>query len=185
MVEGKIKLHVLTMNWLKMTLTWPILHWEWDDHIQILTLQQWLWMHPPDGGNWWRQIPAGREEKHSRLWVRQLGSFVANRVFILCKMQQKKQNNKQTLETTKSTPPLHYSNSIQKGLNFTRADICFIKMSTNLWLPSVLVLGQVDPGDGAKWPKKLLQVCLTSVLRQIGHTNSSIVISCRAQTYHL
>lgn len=58
-----------------------------------------------------------------------------------------------------------------------------MKMSTDLRLPSVLVLCQIDPGDGAKWSKELLQVCLTGVLRQIGHTNSGIVISCRVQTY--
>lgn len=56
-------------------------------------------------------------------------------------------------------------------------------MSTDLWLPSVLVLCQIDPRDGAKWSEELLQVCLTGVLRKIGHTNSSIVISCREQTY--
>lgn len=49
---------------------------------------------------------------------------------------------------------------------------------TNLGLSGVLVFGQVDPGDGAKWSEEFLQVSLTGVLRQVGHTNSSIVISC-------
>lgn len=51
----------------------------------------------------------------------------------------------------------------------------------NLRLSGVLVFGQVDPRDGAKWSEKFLQVSLTGVLRQIGHTNSSIVISCGAK----
>lgn len=50
-----------------------------------------------------------------------------------------------------------------------------------LGLSGVLVFGQVDPRDGAKWSEEFLQVSLTGVLRQIGHTNSSIVISCGAK----
>lgn len=50
-----------------------------------------------------------------------------------------------------------------------------------LGLSGVLVFGQVDPRDGAKRSEKFLQVSLTGVLRQIGHTNSSIVISCGAK----
>ena len=58
-------------------------------------------------------------------------------------------------------------------------------MTTNLWLSCILVLSQIDPWDGAKGSEELLQVCLTSVLRQIGHTNGSIVISCEMQSYIL
>lgn len=48
---------------------------------------------------------------------------------------------------------------------------------THFGLSSVLVLGQVDPGDGAKGPEQLLQVCLPGVLRQICHTDGGIIIS--------
>lgn len=59
-----------------------------------------------------------------------------------------------------------------------------VTTSTDLWLPSVLVLGQVDPWDGTKWSKEFLQVRLTGVLGQIGHANSCVVISCwRANAY--
>lgn len=56
-------------------------------------------------------------------------------------------------------------------------------MSTDLWLSCVLVLGQIDPWDGAKWSEELLQVCLTGVLGQIGNTNSGIVIRCQIKAY--
>lgn len=58
------------------------------------------------------------------------------------------------------------------------------KLCTDLRLSSVLVFGQVDPWDGAKRSEKLLQVSLTGVLRKIGHTNSSIVISCGLKTWY-
>ena len=51
----------------------------------------------------------------------------------------------------------------------------------HLGLPSVLVLGQVDPGDGAEGPEELLQVSLPGVLRQIGDTDGGIVIGCSGQ----
>lgn len=60
-----------------------------------------------------------------------------------------------------------------------------LRLSTDLGLPSILVLGQIDPGDGAKWSEELLQVRLAGVLRQIGHTNSGIVISCWGQKYSI
>lgn len=47
----------------------------------------------------------------------------------------------------------------------------------HLGLPSGLVLGQVDPGDGAKRPEEFLQVSLTSVLRQVSDTDGGIVVS--------
>lgn len=52
----------------------------------------------------------------------------------------------------------------------------------DLRLSGVLVFGQVDPGDGAKWSEKFLQVSLAGVLRQVGHTNSSVVVSCGARS---
>lgn len=58
-----------------------------------------------------------------------------------------------------------------------------VKTSTDLGLPGVLVLGQVDPRDGAKRSEEFLQVRLAGVLRQISHTNSSVVISCWVQTH--
>lgn len=64
----------------------------------------------------------------------------------------------------------------------TRQQFCW-KMRAYLRLPSVLVLGQIDPGDGAKWSEELLQICLTGVLRQICHTNGGIIISCQVQTH--
>lgn len=59
------------------------------------------------------------------------------------------------------------------------------KLCTDLRLSGVLVFGQVDPWDGAKRSEELLQVSLTGVLRKIGHTNSSIVISCGLKTYDI
>lgn len=53
-----------------------------------------------------------------------------------------------------------------------------LKRVSNLGLSGVLVFGQVDPGDGAKRSEKLLQVSLTGVLGQVGHTDSRIVIGC-------
>ena len=47
----------------------------------------------------------------------------------------------------------------------------------HLGLAGGLVLCQVDAGDGAKGPEELLQVSLTSVLRQVGDTDGGIVIS--------
>lgn len=55
--------------------------------------------------------------------------------------------------------------------------------SADLWLSSILILGQVDPWDGAKRPEKLLQVCLTGVLRKVGHTDGGIVISCQSEIH--
>lgn len=55
-------------------------------------------------------------------------------------------------------------------------------MSADLRLSSVLVLGQIDPRDGAKRSEELLQVRLTGVLRQIGHANSGVVVGCKVQT---
>ena len=43
-------------------------------------------------------------------------------------------------------------------------------------LPSVFVLGQVDPGDGAEGSEELLQVRLSGVLGQIGHADGGVVI---------
>lgn len=43
--------------------------------------------------------------------------------------------------------------------------------------PVALSSCQVDAGDGAKGPEELLQVSLTSVLRQVGDTDGGIVIS--------
>lgn len=54
---------------------------------------------------------------------------------------------------------------------------------TDLRLPGVLVLGQVDPGDGAEGSEELLQVCLAGILGQVGHTDGGIVVSCEAQTF--
>lgn len=59
----------------------------------------------------------------------------------------------------------------------------FLLLSADLWLSSIFVLGQIDPGDGAKWSEELLEICLTSVLRQIGYTDGGIVISCWVETY--
>lgn len=46
----------------------------------------------------------------------------------------------------------------------------------HLGLASGLVLCQVDARDGAKGPEELLQVSLTSVLGQVGDTDSGIVV---------
>lgn len=48
---------------------------------------------------------------------------------------------------------------------------------THLGLPSSLVLGQVDSGDGAERPEEFLQVSLTSVLGQVSDTDGGIVVS--------
>ena len=64
--------------------------------------------------------------------------------------------------------------------NIKCARLCILNMDTDLRLSSILVLGQINPGDGAKRPEKLLQVSLAGVLRQIGHTDGSVVISCQA-----
>lgn len=66
--------------------------------------------------------------------------------------------------------------------HFIKSNVRFI---TDLRLSRVLVLGQIDPWDWAKWSEELLQVCLTGVLRQVGDTNGSIVISCQKQTVFL
>lgn len=49
--------------------------------------------------------------------------------------------------------------------------------SKTLGLPSSLVLGQVDSGDGAERPEEFLQVSLTSVLGQVSDTDGGIVVS--------
>lgn len=73
-------------------------------------------------------------------------------------------------------------NILERGLlrncswHFIKSNARFI---TDLRLSGVLVLGQIDPWDWAKWSEELLQICLTGVLRQVGDTNGSIVISCQ------
>lgn len=57
----------------------------------------------------------------------------------------------------------------------------YIFNASYLGLSGVLVFGQVDPGDGAEWSEEFLQVSLAGVLRQVGHTDGSIVISCGAE----
>lgn len=52
----------------------------------------------------------------------------------------------------------------------------------HLGLPSGLVLGQVDSGDGAKRPEEFLQVSLTSVLGQVSDTDGGIVVSFIGRT---
>lgn len=49
--------------------------------------------------------------------------------------------------------------------------------ATHFGLSGVLVLGQVDPGDGAEGPEQLLQVRLPGVLGQIGHADGGIIVS--------
>lgn len=46
----------------------------------------------------------------------------------------------------------------------------------HLGLPRGLVLGQVDPGDGAEGAEQLLQVGLPCVLRQVGDPDGGVVI---------
>lgn len=57
------------------------------------------------------------------------------------------------------------------------------RASSNLWLSCILVLCQINPRDGAKWSEELLQIGLAGVLRQVGHTDCSIVISCKVQSF--
>ena len=54
----------------------------------------------------------------------------------------------------------------------------------DLGLPGVLVLGQVDPGDGAEGPEELLQVGLPGVLGQVGDTDGGVVVGCLGQGKH-
>lgn len=71
------------------------------------------------------------------------------------------------------------SQNILNRSNLKCAALCIVKMSTDLGLSSVLVLGQINPRDGAKRSEELLQICLTGVLGQVGHTDGGIVISCQ------
>lgn len=49
-------------------------------------------------------------------------------------------------------------------------------MATHLGLPSGLVLGQVDAGDGAEGPEELLQVGLACVLGQVRDSDGGVVV---------
>lgn len=62
-------------------------------------------------------------------------------------------------------------------LSFVKKSIMLFHIS-HLRLACVLVLGQIDPRDGAERPEKLLQICLPGVLGKVGHTDCSIIISC-------
>lgn len=64
-------------------------------------------------------------------------------------------------------------------LSYAHESLSAVFHISHLRLACVLVLGQVDPRDGAKRPEKLLQICLPGVLGQVGHTDCSIIISCR------
>ena len=48
----------------------------------------------------------------------------------------------------------------------------------DLGLPGVLVLSQVDPGDGPEGPEELLQVGLPGVLGQVGDADGGVVVGC-------
>lgn len=52
-----------------------------------------------------------------------------------------------------------------------------VTCETYFRLARVLILGQVDPRDGAERSEELLQIRLPGVLGQVGHTDCSIVIS--------
>lgn len=53
---------------------------------------------------------------------------------------------------------------------------------SHLRLACVLVLGQIDPRDGAERPEKLLQIRLPGVLGKVGHADCSIIIRCGENT---
>ncbi|KAG7223191.1 hypothetical protein INR49_015799 [Caranx melampygus] len=59
--------------------------------------------------------------------------------------------------------------------------LCFQKMEEEILSATCEPSALIDPGDGAKWPEELLQVCLTGVLGQVSHTDGGIVISCQAR----
>lgn len=67
-------------------------------------------------------------------------------------------------------------------LSFVKKSIMLLFHISHLRLARVLVLGQIDPRDGAERPEKLLQICLPGVLGKVGHTDCSIIISCGENT---
>lgn len=54
--------------------------------------------------------------------------------------------------------------------------IIVVTTKTYFRLARVLILSQVDPRDRAEWSEELLQIRLPRVLRQVGHTDCSVVI---------
>lgn len=50
---------------------------------------------------------------------------------------------------------------------------------SHLRLACVLVFSQIDPRDGTERSEKFLQICFPGVLGQVGHTDCSIIISCK------
>ena len=53
-----------------------------------------------------------------------------------------------------------------------------VGVGVDLGLPGVLVLSQVDPGDGPEGPEELLQVGLPGVLGQVGDADGGVVVRC-------
>ena len=49
----------------------------------------------------------------------------------------------------------------------------------SLALVGLLVLGQVDPGDGPEDPEQVLQIALHHVLREVRHSDGCRVLGCK------